>query len=183
MPNKELTMNNVKFTTQLNKIFNLKESVQPELKSSDLTTIDSFRDCIKSRLNGVHNLPSKDFEENAISSSSDLETMDVLDERENPISVDTIKSQIMNFGPEALGQIITKLNSEMNKVDANGQPTSEYNQFVDTIKQDGLEIILTASAGAGGVKMAPTGGQAKTPAVVPAPGVDKNEPGEELKNL
>lgn len=107
----------------------------------------------------------------------------VMDERENPISVGTIKSQVMNFGPEALGQIIGKMNPEMNKVDVNGQPSSEFNQFVDAIKQDGLELILKASAGAGGVKVGPTGGPAKTRAPAPAPGIDKKEPGQELANL
>lgn len=107
----------------------------------------------------------------------------VMDERENPISVGTIKSQVQNFGPEALGQIIAKLNPEMNKVDANGQPTSEYNQFVDAIKQDGLELVLKASAGAGGVKMAPTGGPAKPSTPAPAPDVAPKAPGEELASL
>ncbi len=106
----------------------------------------------------------------------------VVNERENPIGVSTIKSQVQNFGPEALGQIIGKLNSEMNKQDVNGQTTSEFNQFVDSIKQDGLELILKQGADSGGVKVPPNG------APVPATGnagssSDKKEPGQELASL
>lgn len=106
-----------------------------------------------------------------------------LKERENPISVGTIKNQVQNFGPEALGQIIAKLSPDMDKVDANGQPTSEYNQFVESIKQDGLEIILNASSAAGGVKTAPNG-QANAKPASPAPGASApEEPGQELASL
>lgn len=106
-----------------------------------------------------------------------------LKERENPISVGTIKSQVQNFGPEALGQIVAKLSPDMDKVDANGQPTSEYNQFVESIKQDGLEIILNASSAAGGVKTAPNG-QANAKPASPAPGAEApEEPGQELASL
>jgi hypothetical protein len=106
-----------------------------------------------------------------------------LTERENPISVGTIKSQVQNFGPEALGQIVAKLSSDMDKVDANGQPTSEYNQFVESIKQDGLEIILNASSAAGGVKTAPNG-QGNAQPASPAPDVAApEEPGQELASL
>lgn len=103
----------------------------------------------------------------------------VVVERENPIGVSTIKSQVQNFGPEALGQIIGKLNAEMNKQDVNGQPTSEFNQFVDAIKQDGLELILKQGADAGGVKVAPNG---EAP-VKANPNVANKEPGKELASL
>jgi hypothetical protein len=103
----------------------------------------------------------------------------VVNERENPIGVSTIKNNVMNYGPEALGQIISKLSAEMNKTGTDGQPTSEFNQFVDAIKQDGLELILKQGADAGGVKVAPNG---EAP-VKATPNVAKKEPGQELASL
>jgi hypothetical protein len=294
MPNKELPMDTVKFNAKLDKIFNLKESIQPQM-TDDGDSIESFRNCIKTRLRGtknsngkaiveapidapypdskmvtqsvgVQNSPedilnklsellgvsretivttpkpyptgetgvfvkvdhAKHSDPNHISHGSGIpktssenigdiwptqggfvfkshnnpwlanklatvkfngqtnpvqSDVAVMDERENPISVSTIKSQVMNFGPQALSQIIAKLNPEMNKVDDNGQPSSEYNQFVDSIKQDGLGLILKSSASAGGVKVGPTGGPEKASSPTPAPGVDKKEPGQELANL
>lgn len=114
---------------------------------------------------------------------NDKKDVEVIDERENPIGVDTIKNQVQNFGPEALSQIIAKLNPEMNKVDSNGQPSSEFNQFVDSIKQDGLELILKTSASAGGVKTAPTASTVKPDAASPAAEVAPKEPGQELASL
>lgn len=297
MHNKEPQMDTVKFNAKLDKIFNLKESIQPEISDTRIEdSIESFRNNIKTRLRGAKNSNGKAIVEapidapypdskivaqtvgiqktpedilnklsellgvsretivttpkpyptgetgvfvkvdhakhlnpNHVSHGSGIPKVSnenigdiwpvqggfafknhnnpwlanklasvketnvqvnpgqtkvaVMDERENPISVGTIKSQVINFGPKALSQIISNLSADMNVQDANGQPSSEYNQFVDSIKQDGLELILKASAARGGVKVDPTGGSEKVNNLTPAPGSDKKVPGQELANL
>ena len=172
-------MDKKNFDTKLDKIFCLNESLLTEPQLTGLGAADhseDFRNGVKERLRGLKKSPK--------GTPSTQREVRTIKERENPISVGTIQNQVKNFGPEALGQIIGKLNPEMDKVDANGQPTSEYNQFIDAIKQDGLEIILKTSAGAGGVKMAPAGGKSPSPTPEsPAPGVAPKEPGQELANL
>jgi len=184
-------MDKKNFDDHLNKIFNLKESISPEEIANSVKmkeTSDLFRNLIRDQLSSIKKSPNVQPHTQVGPGEPGVAIMEepsIIDERENPISVATIKSQVQNFGPEAFGQIVSNLSAEMNKVNVNGQPTSEYNQLIDSIKQDGLELILKVSSEHGGVKV-PASGAAPTPAGGDGStnGEDQSkEPGQELSSL
>lgn len=175
-------MDSKDFNKKLDTIF-FKESVIPadaSIVDPGLNSIDIFKNMVNQRLRGLKKTQVGTPPEEVPQKGPGV--VAVMDERNNPISVGTIKNQVQNFGPEGLSQVISKLSADMNKTDSNGQPTSEYNQFVDSIKQDGLELILKVSASAGGVKMAP-GGTPNAPGGTPPEDPNKKEPGDELASL
>ncbi len=172
-------MDNKEFGAKLDKIFRLNESVTVSVKPVDPTEV--FRNAINSRLRGLVQNDQQPHGQVGPANPPGVAFMEepkVLDERNNPISVSTIKDQVINFGPQGVSQIVNKLSADMNKTNSDGQPTSDFNMFIDSIKQDGLELLVKYGADAGGVKV-PPGGSAATPTTAP----DKKEPGQELASL
>ena len=153
---------------------------EPEaLVKSGENPLDTFKAGVNAKLRGVkkaYNPPQQNER-----MPSDKPGDAVMDERENPIGVSTIKNQVINYGPKGLSEIIGRMSADMSLQDANGQPSSEFNQFVDSIKQDGLELVLKVGAQSGGVKVPPNGAQPIAAGEKPE---DPNKkPGDELASL
>jgi hypothetical protein len=188
MLNKEPTMDKKQFNEHLTKLFGIKESngEVTGLVAPGENSIDTFRNGISCRLKGLRKSPEGQPPVQVGPGKPGEAIMEqpvLVRERNNPISVATIKDQVVNFGPKGVSQIVNKLSPDMTKTNSEGQPTSDFNMFIDSIKQEGLELLIKYGADAGGVKV-PPGGSAASPEAGGTPeDPNKEEPGQELASL
>jgi hypothetical protein len=152
------------FKEKLNEIFGIGEQptvVIPPEKPRDvieLTPLDDFRNNVRAKLNGIKNDAVQGVVNgNPISQqtdpslthipSSENQCNGIIVERENDIDLDTLKGSIRNLGPQKVSEIIAKLSTDKKEVDAaTGMATSEFDNFVDGLKQEAIEVILGSQA-------------------------------------
>ena len=153
---------------------------EPEaLVKSGTNPIADFKAGVNARLRGVKKAYNPPGHQEVMPSDKPGDA--VMDERENPISVKTMQDQVKNWGPKGVSEIIARMCADMDKQDVNGNPSSEFGQFIDSVKQDGISLIIKVGSQSGGVKVPPNGVQPITPGERPE---DPNKkPGDELASL
>jgi hypothetical protein len=162
----------MQFKDKLNEIFGIADQVNQEAPPKrdviELTPIDDFRNNIRSTLN---NIKSNSITNNKDTSPQIKQPMppiscggDVIVERQNEIGVDTLKGSVKKMGPKVVSEIIAKLSVEKKEVDAStGIATSEFDQFVDGLKQEACEVLLGSSASPSQNSTSPSPAAAPTP--------------------
>jgi hypothetical protein len=147
------------FKDKLNEIFGVEEPIiQPQEQQKDvieLTSLDDFRNNIRNRLNGIKG-EAIDGVANGTSLSPQIKPPQppiscggdgMIVERQNEIGLDTLKGSVKKMGPNAISEIIAKLSIEKKEVDAStGVATSEFDQFVNGLKQEACEVLLGSNA-------------------------------------
>lgn len=168
------------FKDKLNEIFDIDGSAPPK-DVIELAPLDTFRNNIRSRLNGIKSsalcvpqdpqiAPPIQPQESAIDDG-------IIVERENEIGLNTLKGSIIKMGPKGVADVISKLSTEKKEVDkATGVATSEFDKFVGGLKQDACETLLGSSA----VPSNPAIGASNAPEATP---VEPKTPEQKLPDL
>ncbi len=148
------------FKDKLNEIFGVGGPIEEPPKQApvvELSPIDDFRNNIRARLNGIKDgaiggcAPSK--QELASGPATiapigqpPIQSDGILVERDNEIGLETLKGSIRKMGPQKVSEVIAKLSAEKNEVDEAGVATSEFDKFVDGLKQEAAEALLGSEA-------------------------------------
>lgn len=142
----------MQFKDKLNEIFGMGAPTvqiqQQEPKDViELTPIEDFRQNVRAKLNGIKDNAVMGVVNNAPCESQPIATPEVIVERDNEIGLDTLKGSIKKMGPQKVAEIIGKLSIEKKEVDkATGIATSEFDKFVDGLKQEAAEALLGSTA-------------------------------------
>ena len=184
------------FKDKLNEIFGVGGPIETPPEQApvvELSPIEDFRNNIRARLNGIKDKavcggPSA--QELACGPATiapigqpPLQSDGMLVERDNEIGLETLKGSIRKMGPQKVSEIIAKLSAEKSEVDkATGVATSEFDKFIDGLKQEAAEALLGSEATPSTPDATPEGG-APAPGATPAAGEAPKTPEQKLPDL
>jgi hypothetical protein len=177
------------FKDKLNEIFGMGAptvAMQPQEPKDviELTPIEDFRQNVRAKLNGIKDNAVMGVVTNAPAQAPTpcaAASPEVIVERDNEIGLNTLKGSIKKMGPQKVAEIIGKLSTEKKEVDkATGIATSEFDKFVDGLKQEAAEALLGSEVtpDASSPTPSPTG-DAQAPTQTGAP----KAPAEKLDDL
>lgn len=183
------------FKDKLNEIFGMGAPVaQPEQAPVvQLSPMEDFRNNVRAKLNGI--------KDGAISGASvskqdqasgpatvapispqPVQSDGMLVERDNEIGLETLKGSIRKMGPQKVSEIIAKLSVDKSEVDkATGIATSEFDKFIDGLKQEAAEALLGSEVTPTSPDANPEGGAA--PGATPTANAAPKTPEQKLPDL